>query len=372
MNMGRRTKKTKNSIRLKNALKAEIVCFLFSMTVSYGAVLADSVNDWQAAYTNDGVLNQGEFGWEYGYISNYTGMGNIYYGWHQSFYYWDQTGGIPIFWPTGYIPPTVAWGEGGDTTGCRPPMHWSDGAYSWAEGLTNRWAATRRWVSDYTGAVDITGTVGRYFDPLAVPGWDMLFAVSINAQSLDAPSIYSRPLLWNDAGVYQYLIPAVPVKQGDSVDFLFIPLNTNSSNSHIRIHAMISETIDVPSCDLDGSGTVDMNDFLILASYWQNADCGKSNWCGQADLNYDWRTDMADLSIFISDWLTHAFPKGDFDSNYRVDLADMAIFSRHWNSVDCDVNAWCQGCDLNRDRVVDLADLNEVLKNWLTIVSPLY
>ena len=108
-----------------------------------------------------------------------------------------------------------------------------------------------------------------------------------------------------------------------------------------------------------------MGDFLILASFWQNGDCGKSNWCGQADLNYDWSLDMADLSIFLSDWLTHTFPKGDFDSNYRVDLADMAIFSRNWNAVDCDVNAWCQGCDLNRDRVVDLSDLVEALPNWL-------
>lgn len=352
----------------KTFFKAGVLFLLLPLNPVWGAIYADSVNDWQAAYANDGVLNQGEFGWEYGYISNFVGMDGIYYGWHQSSFYWEQTSGINIFWPTGQIPPTVAWGEGGDATGCRPPMHWSDGAYSWAGEITNRWAATRRWISDYTGAVDISGTVARYYNPAVVLGWDILFVVAINAQTLDSPSIYSRVLVWNDAGVYPFLIPSVPIKKGDAVNFLFIPLSPNASNSYIRLAAVIADPAEMLSCDLNGSGVVDMKDFLIFATYWQSADCGYSNWCGQADLNYDWQVDLMDLSKMMTVWLTTSFPKADFDKNHTVDIADLSIFAQQWNAQDCDMNAWCQGCDLNRDRVVDLWDLNELLSNWLTIV----
>jgi hypothetical protein len=65
------------------------------------AMLADSQADWLASLGNDGLVVQGELGWEYGYISNYTGMGGVYYGWHTSFFYWDSGSGIKITWPTG-------------------------------------------------------------------------------------------------------------------------------------------------------------------------------------------------------------------------------------------------------------------------------
>jgi hypothetical protein len=354
--------------QLEKTFKAGLVLLIFFLNPAHGAIHADSVNDWQIAYTNDGLLEQGELGWEYGYISNFSGTGGIYLGWHRSVLYWEQNSGINIFWPNGQTSPDVAWGEGGDSTGCRPPMHWSDGAYSWAGEMTNRWAATRRWGSDYTGAVDISGTVSRYFDPAIIMGWDVLFVVAINAQTLDSPPIYSRLLAWNDTGVYPFLVPSVPIKQGDTVNFLFIPLSLNASNGYIRLAAVIADPVELPSCDLNGNGVVDMKDFLIVAAYWQNQDCGDSNWCQQADLNYDWNVDLMDLSKLMSDWLTQSFPKADFDKNYTVDLADFSVLSQKWNAQDCDMDNWCQGCDLNRDRLVDLVDLNEMLTNWLTVV----
>lgn len=330
------------------------------------AVLADSVNDWNTAYLNDGILSQGELGWEYGYISNFTGTGGIFFGWHQNFFYWDQAGGVDIYWPAGTVPPEVVWGEGGDSTGCRPPMNWVDGFYPWAGDLTNRWAATRRWTSNYTGAVDITGRVGRYFDPAQLLSWDILFVAAVNAQTLDAPAVYSRYLAWNDGGQYNFLIPAVPIKQGDTVNFMCIPVYANANNAYIRLQATIRQSTELRTCDLNGDGSVDMADFLFFASYWQNNDCGTQDWCGQTDFNYDWKTDLADLSMLASDWLLQTFPKGDFDKNYRVDLADFYLFAKQWDAADCDQMAWCQECDLNKDRTVDLLDLSELVNNWLT------
>ncbi|MEN6308928.1 MAG: hypothetical protein ABFD91_14360 [Anaerohalosphaeraceae bacterium] len=355
-----------NQLTRSSLCRIGLLCLLCSWNMTQGAILADSVNDWQTAFTNDGTLNQGELGWEYGYISNFTGMNGVYYGWHQSFFYWQKDSGIVIFWPAGQIPPDVAWGEGGDSTGCRPPMHWVDGAYPWAGGdINNRWAAARRWVSNYTGAMDITGIVSRYFDPLQLLGWDILFVVAINAKTIDAPAIYTRYLAWNDANTYNFIIPAVPLKQGDTVDFLYIPITGNANRSYIRMNAVIRESTDYQGCDLDGNGIVNLNDFISFSSYWQNGDCGNSNWCGRTDLNFDWKTDMIDLSIFASEWLRRTSPRGDFDTNYRVDMEDLAAFSQQWQATDCEMNNWCQGCDINRDRTLDLADSYAWISNWL-------
>ena len=146
-----------------------------------GVILADSVADWQAAKANDGVVSQGEFNWEYGYISTFTGAGGVFYGWHQNFFYWESLSGINIYWPKGQISPDIAWGEGGDTTGCRPPMSWMDGGYPWAGSDTDKWASVRRWTSNYTGMVRISGQIGRYFDTSIVTGWDIDFSVALNA-----------------------------------------------------------------------------------------------------------------------------------------------------------------------------------------------
>ena len=293
-----------------NIFGAVLFIILLSSSVTHGAILADSVNDWQTAFTNDGTLNQGEFGWEYGYISNFTGSDGEFYGWHQSTFYWEKGSDIKIFWPEGQTPPDVTWGQGGDSTGSRPPMCWADGAYSWAGDMNNQWAATRRWVSDYTGTIDITGKVGRHYDPYTVLGWDVMFVVAINAQTLYSPAIHTRTLVWDDAGLYDIFISNIPVKQGDTVDFLCIPLTGNSHNGYIKTKMIISEHEPLPSSDLNDDGIVNLKDFVIFASFWQSNDCGNSNWCGGTDFNQDSRTDYVDLTIFAYNWLNPTLPKG--------------------------------------------------------------
>lgn len=55
--------------------------------------------------------------------------------------------------------------------------------------------------------------------------------------------------------------------------------------------------------DLDNSRDVGFTDFAILALYWLESNCARSNDCGRADLVRDNSIDIADLSLFAQNWL---------------------------------------------------------------------
>lgn len=203
-------------------------------------VLADSAADWQAAVADDGVVSQGEFNWEYGYISNFTGGGGAFFGWHQNSFYWDISSGIDILWPDGEVTPNIVWGEGGDSTGCRPPMSWIDGGYAWAGGDTDKWAAVRRWTSDYTGPIMISGNIGRYFDTSVVMGWDVDFSVAINADTLTSPVIYTRQIAWDDTTQYTYFIDGVQIEAGDTISFIINGASWNANNTYMKMTTTIA------------------------------------------------------------------------------------------------------------------------------------
>ena len=272
-------------------------------TPGRAAVLADSVADWQAAAANDGVVDQNEFGWQYGYISNFLGNEGIFFGWHQSPFYWEASSGINIFWPPGQRPPDIVWGQGGDSTGCRPAMVWVDGGYPWSGNATDRWAAVKRWTSDYTGKVQISGEIGRYFDRSVVTGWDIEFQVAVNANMLGSPTVYRRTIAWDDTARYSYSIDKIPVKAGDTVNFLIIPLDWNAANSQMRMTAAIAETSGEPLGDLDIDNTVILTDFSLLAAQWGRMDCSAPAWCGGADFDHSGSVDAADLALFAAHWL---------------------------------------------------------------------
>jgi hypothetical protein len=210
------------------------------------------------------LISQGEFGWEYGFISTFTGGGGIYYGWHRNSYYWEEANGVNIYWPVGQIPPDIVWGEGGDSTGCRPPMSWVDGGYPWAGSDTDKWAAVRRWTSNYTGLVDIFGTVGRYFDPNVIGGWDVIFSVAINANEPCAPVVYSKYLPWNDNTQYDYFVQSLPISSGDTVNFILDAAFGNASKSYMRMTATIAQTPELVG-DLNHDRYVNLLDFSLFA-----------------------------------------------------------------------------------------------------------
>ncbi|HUS72723.1 MAG TPA: hypothetical protein VMY06_06605 [Sedimentisphaerales bacterium] len=280
-----------------------VICFVISGLLMQGEanaqVFADSVADWQAAEANDGIVSQGEYNWEYGYISNFTGAGGIYFGWHQNFFYWEISSGIGIFWPAGEVPPDIVWGEGGDTTGCKPPMSWMDGGYAWAGSDTDKWAAVRRWTSDYTGLIKISGKIGRYFDTSVVMGWDIDFSVAINADTLSAPVIYTKHITWNDTTQYTYLIDKIPIETGDTVSFIINATSWNANNSYMKMTA----TISCPAGDLNCDDNVNMLDYSLFTSKWLQTGCVAGDWCGGADFDHSSEVNYVDLAVFVLHWL---------------------------------------------------------------------
>jgi len=56
--------------------------------------------------------------------------------------------------------------------------------------------------------------------------------------------------------------------------------------------------------DLNGDGTVNLEDFAVLASYWMNENvCSLPGWCEGADFNMSRTVDMSDLTYFAENWL---------------------------------------------------------------------
>jgi cyclophilin family peptidyl-prolyl cis-trans isomerase len=57
--------------------------------------------------------------------------------------------------------------------------------------------------------------------------------------------------------------------------------------------------------DLVVNNTIDLDDMTALMDHWLDAGCDESNdYCGGADVNHDGRVDLADYSLFSSNWLS--------------------------------------------------------------------
>lgn len=342
-----------------------MILYLVTNSLTHAGIIADSVMDWQAAKANDGVVFQGELNWEYGYISTYTGAGGAFYGWHQNSFYWENSSGIIIYWPNGQTPPDIAWGEGGDSTGCRPPMTWIDGGYPWAGSDTNKWASVRRWTSSYTGLVKISGQIGRYFDTSIIMGWDIDFSVALNADLPGTPAIYTKYMQWNDVTTYSFVVDKVPIKAGDTICFIINPASWNANNCYIKMTATIAATSPEPVGDFNLDHCVNMLDFSMFASHWlQNAGAW-NNWCQGADINHSSYVDINDLTVFISHWLETSYPVGDLNFDNNVNMLDFAVFASNWLRAGCIAEDWCGYCDLDHSGEVNFLDLSKLVSNWL-------
>jgi len=56
--------------------------------------------------------------------------------------------------------------------------------------------------------------------------------------------------------------------------------------------------------DLNDDGTVNLEDFAVLACCWDDEDaCSSPGWCGGADFNMSGTVDMSDLTYFAENWL---------------------------------------------------------------------
>jgi hypothetical protein len=88
------------------------------------------------------------------------------------------------------------------------------------------------------------------------------------------------------------------------------------------------------TADINKDHTVNLADFLTLAQYWQQFDCGV---CGGADVTGDGNVDSADLMDIADQWLVTENADcqiADLSGDNEVDLEDAVILSRHWLEGD--------------------------------------
>ena len=57
------------------------------------------------------------------------------------------------------------------------------------------------------------------------------------------------------------------------------------------------------NCDLDISGTVDMNDLAEIASHWLDVGCCHRYYCEGTDIDVSGEVDFKDFAIFANHWL---------------------------------------------------------------------
>lgn len=118
--------------------------------------------------------------------------------------------------------------------------------------------------------------------------------------------------------------------------------------------------------DFNRDGKVDLIDLARFAIHWLNADCNNPAWCDNTDIDLNGQVDFIDWARFAGDWMRHKseWLTGDFDLDGIVDFFDYAIFAGHWQQTSSHPE-WCEDCDRNKNSIIDLGDLKELLDNWL-------
>jgi hypothetical protein len=119
-----------------------------------------------------------------------------------------------------------------------------------------------------------------------------------------------------------------------------------------------------PEGDFSDNGRVDLQDFAILVSYWNQNFCGQPDWCHGADMDKNQIVDEQDLADFALDWLDVRVTS-DLNHDCAVDELDLAWLAERWLDGDCLYNGWCEEADLNYDLKVDFADFVALAENWL-------
>lgn len=147
----------------------------------------------------------------------------------------------------------------------------------------------------------------------------------------------------------------------------------------------------VPSCgdaehpspvgDITGDCVVNDQDCAILVANYGRSDCGPGNdYCDGADLNTDTNVNVFDLMMMHQHWLETPFgyvcgqvrdegieyenpwAREDINRDCVVDFADVQILLEEWQN-GCDALNWqCRGADINGNGMVDFADYSAIVE----------
>jgi hypothetical protein len=105
---------------------------------------------------------------------------------------------------------------------------------------------------------------------------------------------------------YNYALYSLTVKPS----FKFCVIYVRPSGCSVYVDSVIVETLTpgvVLTPDIDGDGSVEIDDLILLAEQWTRSDCSglpESKWCSGADLNQDGAVNLDDLATLAASWLT--------------------------------------------------------------------
>lgn len=104
---------------------------------------------------------------------------------------------------------------------------------------------------------------------------------------------------------YYYALYHATIRPG----FKFCQLLVRPMECTVNIDSILVETlaVGVISPDIDGDGSVNLPDLILLAEQWTRSDCSASDenhWCSGTDITKDGTVNLDDLALVAVHWLT--------------------------------------------------------------------
>jgi len=130
--------------------------------------------------------------------------------------------------------------------------------------------------------------------------------------------------------------------------------------------------------DIDKSGKVDLNDYIIFKNNFNRKDCSPvNNWCDGADTDKSGKVDLTDFIKIRNNfgntncgsmktaeeisWCDGA----DINRDGSVGIWDFIVLRNNFGRKDCSSeNSWCEGADTDKNGGVDLTDYTTVRNNF--------
>ncbi|NLH15458.1 MAG: hypothetical protein GX455_02655 [Phycisphaerae bacterium] len=103
---------------------------------------------------------------------------------------------------------------------------------------------------------------------------------------------------------YYYALYHTTIRPGFKFCQLYVPPRECTAN----IDSILVETmaVGVISPDIDGDGSVNLPDLILMIEQWTRSDCSASaenHWCSGTDITKDGAVNLDDLALLADHWL---------------------------------------------------------------------